>query len=150
MTFDPILSWQWGGDLAVILLTEQAFLQTPSSIIEWASLSFILFENIFKTPVLPNPKSYGAEIFERRFISPHLSRVMFHMSPVTCHIFSLSFCHKVVNLVDTKGKTLISVFGNNKKKQEAYNNGRLLFLKSPKLPLIESKLPLSVSKWPLC
>ena len=60
-------------------------LQTPSLLIR----SLILFENIFKTHLLPNCKSLGHEILDEVH---HPLCVTFHMSGVTCHMSHVK-CH---------------------------------------------------------
>ena len=82
-----------------------AVLQTPLSFIhsltQLVSQSVILCENIFKTPLIPNRESYGAEILREGSPSPtchvscvtcHMSHVMCHMSRVTCHVSPVT-CH---------------------------------------------------------
>ena len=52
--------------------------------------SIILCENILKTPLLPNRKSQGADIFRECSPPPpvicHVSHVMCHVSHVKCHV----------------------------------------------------------------
>ena len=60
--------------------------------------------DIFRTPSLPNRKSYGAEILREGSPPPlvmsHMSHVMCHVSKVRCHMcFVLLFLDQVMKLV---------------------------------------------------
>ena len=65
-----------------------AVLQTHLSSTDWLNSLVIVFLQIFKTPSLPNQKSYGPDIFWE-FSPPsrcHMSQVTRLMLSVSCHV----------------------------------------------------------------